>query len=150
MGLTIRLAAPADVTALLALYKALDVGDEPSLPEETARRRFAELGATPGHSIYVAEDEGRIVGTFALVFIGGLPHSGRPSSIVEDVVVVEVCRGRGIGRAMMQYAMRASAAAGCYKLALSSHLRRVEAHRFYEGLGFRRHGYSFLIEGDAA
>ena len=34
---------------------------------------------------------------------------------------------------------------GCYKLVLSSHLQRHEAHGFYEGLGFRKHGFSFLI-----
>jgi hypothetical protein len=34
---------------------------------------------------------------------------------------------------------------------LSSHLGRAQAHRFYDGLGFRKHGFSFLIEaGDMA
>ena len=37
-------------------------------------------------------------------------------------------------------------AAGCYKMALSSNLKREAAHRFYDSLGFGRHGYSFLIE----
>ena len=35
---------------------------------------------------------------------------------------------------------------GCYKLALSSGMPREAAHRFYESLGFRRHGYSFWTE----
>jgi len=35
---------------------------------------------------------------------------------------------------------------GCYKLTLSSNLRREAAHAFYESLGFTKHGYSFLIE----
>jgi hypothetical protein len=30
--------------------------------------------------------------------------------------------------------------AGCYKLTLSSGLPREGAHRFYESLGFERHG----------
>jgi GNAT superfamily N-acetyltransferase len=35
---------------------------------------------------------------------------------------------------------------GCYKLALSSNSRRSRAHAFYESLGFKRHGYSFVAE----
>jgi hypothetical protein len=31
------------------------------------------------------------------------------------------------------------------KLALSSNVRRVYAHRFYETLGFERHGLSFAV-----
>jgi predicted GNAT family acetyltransferase len=35
--------------------------------------------------------------------------------------------------------------AGCYKMALSSNVKRAAAHAFYESLGFERHGYSFVI-----
>jgi ribosomal protein S18 acetylase RimI-like enzyme len=52
---------------------------------------------------------------------------------------------------MMQFAMKLCAARDCYKLVLSSHVNHEKAHAFYEGLGFRKHGYSYLIDpGDAA
>ena len=35
---------------------------------------------------------------------------------------------------------------GCYKMMLSSNLRRTGAHAFYESLGFEKHGYSFRID----
>jgi predicted GNAT family acetyltransferase len=35
---------------------------------------------------------------------------------------------------------------GCYKLMLSSNIKRDLAHQFYEKLGFKKHGYSFTIE----
>jgi GNAT superfamily N-acetyltransferase len=54
-------------------------------------------------------------------------------------------RGRGIGRQMMQAAMDRAAAAGCYKLALSSNMKREEAHRFYRNLDFQQHGVSFSV-----
>ena len=60
-------------------------------------------------------------------------------------MVASDARGQGIGRTMMRFAMQRCAARGCYKLALSSHLCREEAHRFYEALGFGKHGYSFLV-----
>ena len=47
-------------------------------------------------------------------------------------------------RAMMEHAREACRKAGCYKLALSSNLRREDAHKFYDSLGFERHGFSFV------
>jgi hypothetical protein len=41
--------------------------------------------------------------------------------------------------------MDRAAAAGCYKLALSSNERREAAHAFYDSLGFQRHGFSFVV-----
>lgn len=70
-----------------------------------------------------------------------------PEAVVEDLVVDQAGRGRGIGRAMMEFVM-ARAQAGCYKLVLSSNLEREDAHRFYDAIGFRRHGVSFMAEPD--
>ena len=47
---------------------------------------------------------------------------------------------------MMQVAMEQCRAAGCYKLSLSTNLRRKEAHAFYESLGFQKHDYSYSVE----
>jgi GNAT superfamily N-acetyltransferase len=64
---------------------------------------------------------------------------------VEDVAVAPERQGQGIGRAMMEHALAECRKAGCYKLALSSNVKREGAHRFYESLGFERHGYSFAV-----
>jgi GNAT superfamily N-acetyltransferase len=74
-----------------------------------------------------------------------LGHGGAPEGVVENVVVEGSRRGRGIGRAMMRFAMDRCADAGCYKMVLSSNLRREAAHRFYEDLGFTLHGLSFSV-----
>lgn len=34
---------------------------------------------------------------------------------------------------------------GCYKLMLSSGVRREAAHRFYASLGYDRYGYAFTV-----
>ena len=145
MSVVIRRATPEDLTRLLELYELLDVGDAPELAPGEARRIFDALAEMPGHEIYVAESEKGVVGTFALIFIGGLAHGARDSGLVEDVVVASDARGQGIGKAMMRFAMRRCAERRCYKLALSSHRCREQAHRFYEALGFGKHGYSFLV-----
>ena len=146
MTVTIRIACAADVAALLSLYKLLEVVAEPAVPLERARALFSELESNPNHRLYVAELGAAIVGTFSLIFIPGLSHSARDSCVVEDVVVARELQGRGIGKEMMHFAMAACVARHCYKLVLSSHVQRERAHRFYEGLGFRKHGYSYLLD----
>lgn len=145
MDLVIRPAGLADLPQLLALYKLLDIEPKPDMPIDQAKERFRALASDPRHQIYVAEVGVSIVGTFALIFVGGLPHGGRDSCIVEDVVVTRAKQGAGVGKQMMRFAMERCASRDCYKLVLSSHVNRISAHAFYERLGFRKHGYSFLI-----
>jgi GNAT superfamily N-acetyltransferase len=46
---------------------------------------------------------------------------------------------------MVAYALARSREKNCYKLNLSSNKDRIDAHRFYEKLGFERHGHSFAL-----
>ncbi|MEO1404769.1 MAG: GNAT family N-acetyltransferase, partial [Cyanobacteria bacterium J06635_1] len=46
---------------------------------------------------------------------------------------------------LMQQAIQLCADRGCYKVQLSSNLRRTQAHDFYKSLGFQQHGWSFLL-----
>lgn len=146
MNLTIRIACVADVASLLSLYKLLEVVTEPAVSLECGLARFRDLESNPHHRLYVAEIGAAIVGTFSLIFIPGLSHSARDSCVVEDVVVAYELQSAGIGKKMMRFAMAVCVARDCYKLVLSSHVRRERAHRFYEGLGFHKHGYSYLMD----
>ena len=64
----------------------------------------------------------------------------------DAVIVTAEYRNQGIGKQMMQTAFQLSAAAGCYKVMLSSNLKRDRAHQFYQSLGFKQHGWSFSLE----
>jgi GNAT superfamily N-acetyltransferase len=142
----IRRATESDLPAVIRLHNQLDPG-EPQISNADADRIFARINTYPDYAIYVAEsDEAAIVGTFGLLVMDKLAHNGQPSALVEDVVVDESLRGQGIGRAMMLFAMEYCRTRGCYKLALSSNLKRTEAHTFYETLGFRKHGFSYAID----
>lgn len=143
--LTIREAERADLPGVLALYAQPDLDDGVVLPLHDAERIFARFARYPDYTLYVAEQDGRIVGSFALLIMDNLGHLGAPSAIVEDVVVGPVMHGRGIGRAMMRFAVERAREKRCYKLVLSSNAKRERAHAFYESLGFERHGYSFRI-----
>ena len=141
----IRPAKSTDLPGVLRLYGQPGLDDGAVLPLAEAERMFARFASYPDYVLYVAELEGEIVGTFALLIMDNLAHMGTPSAVVEDVVVDAAHQGHGIGRAMMNHAVSVCRRKGCYKMALSSYLKREKAHAFYDSLGFERHGYSFQV-----
>jgi GNAT superfamily N-acetyltransferase len=144
-AIRIRAATAHDLPGVLALYAQPEIDDGDVLPIEAAQVLFARFADYPDYTLYVAEQADAIVGSFALLVMHNLGHLGAPSGIVEDVVVSPHLHGHGVGQAMMRFAIEQCRDKGCYKLALSSNARRERAHRFYEQLGFERHGYSFRM-----
>ena len=141
----IREASAEDLSAVLELYAQPQLDDGQRLSLEEAEAVFDQMRAYPHYRLYVAELHGRLVGTFTLLIARNLSHLGASSAVVESVAVDPAFQGNGIGSAMMAFAADRCRRAGCYKMALSSNLRREQAHAFYEGLGFERHGYSFRV-----
>lgn len=146
MIIDIHEATEADLGDLLHLYRQLGEDDGEVLDLGEAQRIFRRIQSYPDYHLYLARDpDGRAVGTFALLIMDNLGHRGARSAVIEDVVVAADCRGCGVGSEMMAFAATLCRAGGCYKITLSSNHKRVRAHRFYEELGFARHGYSFLL-----
>lgn len=146
MTIEIRKAIEADLPAILHLYSQPELDDGVMLSLSQAKARFEQIQHYPNYHLYVAELNDAIVGTFALLIMDNLLHLGRPSGIVEAVAVDPACQGQGIGKAMMQFALEQCRQAHCYKLALSTNLKRKEAHAFYESLGFTKHGFSYVVD----
>jgi len=142
----IREATVKDLPYIISLYSQPDMDDGKLISLERAQEIFTRIKSYPDYKVYVAVAGGKIVGTFALLMMDNLAHLGAPSGIVEDVVVSENLQGQGIGKQMMKFAMDYCREKGCYKLVLSSNLKRKSAHAFYESLGFKKHGYSFIVE----
>lgn len=144
-ALAMRDATEADLPAVLALaaQPGFDDGVVLGLPEATAV--FRKMQSYPSYRMYVAEAGGAVVGTYTLLIMDNIAHMATPSAVVEQVIVAPEAQGLGVGTAMMTHAAETAGAAGCYKLTLSSSLKRTKAHAFYDKLGFVRHGYSFLL-----
>jgi GNAT superfamily N-acetyltransferase len=139
-----REAGEDDLAAILRLYASAQINDEESFTVEEARQHMQVFRRYPSYRIFIALIDDAIVGTYELLMMDNLAKRGKKSGVVEDVAVDPAYQGRGIGRAMMEHAREQCRRAGCYKFVLSSNLRRKDAHRFYDALGFERHGYSFL------
>lgn len=56
---------------------------------------------------------------------------------IEDVVVDEAVRGKGVGEALMRHALSMAHEAGANGVALTSNPKREAANRLYQRLGFK-------------
>ncbi len=145
MNLEIRRAIEPDLPGILRMYGQLDRDDQAVLSVEEAATVLRRIEAYPDYHLFVATAGGSLVGTFALLIMDNLAHLGAPSAVVEDVCVDARHQRNGIGRAMMEFAMKTATERGCYKLTLSSNIARASAHDFYRSLGFEQHGLSFRV-----
>ncbi|MCX9156078.1 GNAT family N-acetyltransferase [Niveibacterium sp. 24ML] len=145
--LTLRPVREDELALLAEILAELD-GDAPE-PLDRVRHTWEAMQAYPDYHCYFAEAEGVVVGTLSLIVFPVFSHRLARDAIVEAVVIRPSFRGKGFGRSMLQAAIELAGSKGAYKLALSSNLRRLDAHRFYDGMGFARHGVSFAIETTA-
>lgn len=93
------------------------------------------IAAAPGTSLLVARLDRRMVGALTLV-VFRIPTGLR--ALVEDVVVDEQVRGRGIGAALVAEALRLAGDAGARSVELTSRPAREAANRLYARSGFIR------------
>ena len=98
--------------------------------------RLAAIEAE-GRVVLVAERDGAVVGCLSTSVMRVL-HRPAPVGRISMMVVDEALRSRGIGAALVHAAEGALAAQGCYMVEVTSHMRRTEAHRFYERLGYAK------------
>ena len=95
-----------------------------------------EIVASAASRLLVARDEsGAILGSLTLVLFR-IPTGVR--AWIEDVVVDESARGRGVGEALNREALRVAAEAGARTVDLTSRPSREAANRLYQRLGFKQ------------
>jgi ribosomal protein S18 acetylase RimI-like enzyme len=108
-----------------------------TVPVPTRAEIAAVIGA-PATTVLLARDRAagrRIVGTLTLV-VFRVPTG--PRAVVEDVVVDEAARGRGIGERLVREAIRIAREQGAAAVELTSHPSRAAANRLYRRIGFAR------------
>jgi len=108
-----------------------------SIPAPT-RADLAEVVSSDACTLFVARENshgGEILGTLTLT-VFRVPTGVR--AWIEDVVVDEVARGRGIGTALTRAALARAAALGAGTVYLTSRPVREAANRLYRRLGFEQ------------
>jgi ribosomal protein S18 acetylase RimI-like enzyme len=91
------------------------------------------LIANPAVSVFIAKNDGAIVGTLTLV-VFPIPSGLR--AWIEDVVVDEGARGLGAGVALTEAAIAESKRRGAKSIDLTSRPSREAANAMYVKLGF--------------
>jgi len=139
--ITLRPARREDVAAIVALLADDALGAQREVvsdpPAASYLEAFDRVDADPRNLLAVAQDaSGAVVGTLQMTFIPGLSNQGAELALVEAVRVSSALRGQGVGQVMMRWAMDEARARGCRNIELFTHASRVDAQRFYEGLGF--------------
>lgn len=132
----VRLAAPPDLEAVLALHRDFFAEDGYAFEEEESRRNLARLLAEPGLGrLFVLEAAGRLAGYLVLTFGFSLEFGGR-DALVDELYVAPGHRGRGLGTQGL-----AAAEAACRTLGIRTVHLVVERHKtgvreLYRRLGF--------------
>uniref|UniRef100_A0AAU2V6W0 GNAT family N-acetyltransferase n=1 Tax=Streptomyces sp. NBC_00003 TaxID=2903608 RepID=A0AAU2V6W0_9ACTN len=136
--LEIRPARPEDIPAIVAMLADDPLGAQRESPDDLTpyRAAFDRLADDPNQHLVVAERGREIVGTLQLTVIPGLSRRGATRSIIEGVRVHGAERGSGLGTQLIEWAVDESKRQGCRLVQLTSDATRIDAHRFYERLGF--------------
>ena len=137
----IRRAEERDVPAIVDLLAVDQLGasrDGVRTAEDLAayQRAFHAIDTDSAHLLVAAEADAEIVATFQLSFLPGLARRGALRAQIEAVRVREDYRGRGLGEALMAWAIDEARRRGCAIVQLTSDKSRHAAHRFYSRLGF--------------
>jgi ribosomal protein S18 acetylase RimI-like enzyme len=131
--IAVRVAASVDadlVEAVTALLPQLSRSAPPPSSEQLAR-----IVADPATTLFVAEDEGRIVGSLTLAAFE-IPTGKR--AWIEDVVTDAAARGKGVASALVNAALAHAASLGARTVDLTSRPDREDANRLYVKLGFEQ------------
>ncbi|MBP1860944.1 GNAT family N-acetyltransferase [Rhizobium herbae] len=140
LRLSIRKAYRGDLPDIIALFASDTVGGHGDTNDPDAfadyLAAFERITATPNEALYVAVLDGEVVGTFQATILTTLVGRGSSNLMIEAVQTRHDVRGRGIGEAMMRFAVDAARAQGFSKVQLTSNKDRKDAHRFYERVGF--------------
>lgn len=148
--LSIREAREDDLPDIIALLAADVVGGHGDTTEPDAlpdyANAFARIAASPDNMLYVAEVGGEVIGTLQTTLITSLLGRGASFLKIEAVHVRPGTRGKGVGSAMMRFAVEQARQAGARSVQLTSNKARHAAHLFYERLGFEESHVGFKLK----
>ena len=125
-----------DLESLIKLYEQLD-GANGNYSVEDARKIWeSEIKGNKKIKYFGAVENDKVVSTCYCLIIPNLTRLGSSIAFVENVVTDKKYRGQGLGRKVMEMAIKFARENNCYKVILQSASFRKEAHQFYKNLGF--------------
>ena len=130
----IRKAEKRDYAAIMALYRQLQP-DDPVVEKLKGRPVFKKIIESESNFLLVSEINNVVVASCYLNIIPNLTRNLRPYAVIENVITDQGCRNRGIGKAIMQFAINKAWEAGCYKVMLLTGRKEESTLKFYRSCG---------------
>lgn len=104
---------------------------------EVYREAFRAIDADPNNELVVACLGNEVVGVQQITFTPHLTRQGGWRATIEGVRTSSAVRGKGIGTALINWAIQRAEQRGCHLIQLTTDKTREDAIRFYERLGFQ-------------
>lgn len=144
-NLRIRPASPTDVPAIASLLGELGYPADAGQVGARMERLDTTGGDAARDALFVATDDesSTPIGVLALHRFAGI-HDDADIALIMALVISERARGRGVGRALVDSASETARRWGCGKLMVTTHVRRADAHAFYERIGFDLTGRRYV------
>jgi GNAT superfamily N-acetyltransferase len=138
---TFRVAVRDDVPTIVHLLADDPLGSTRESPgadlPQAYWTAFDAIERDPNNALIVAEVDGAIAGSLQLTFIPSLTYIGGERAQIEGVRVAAEHRGRGVGQALITWAIDQARERGCRVVQLTTDRQRPDAIRFYQNIGFR-------------
>lgn len=149
-AISIRRAIEADVAAIVAMLADDALGrarEDASLPlAQPYLDAFAAIDGDQNQLLAVMTDGDDVIGTLQTTFLAGLSQRGAWRGQIEAVRVASSRRGEGLGQRLLEWAIDKCRERGCQVVQLTTNKSRLDAHRFYERLGFKASHIGYKLE----
>lgn len=149
-AISIRRAIEADVAAIVAMLADDALGrarEDASLPlAQPYLDAFAAIDGDQNQLLAVMTDGDDVIGTLQTTFLAGLSQRGAWRGQIEAVRVASSRRGEGLGQRLLEWAIDKCRERGCRVVQLTTNKSRLDAHRFYERLGFKASHIGYKLE----
>ena len=122
-----------DLLSLLELYRQLNLGE---VINETIAKNIWENIKNKNIKYFIAKEDEKVIASCYICIIPNLTRGGKSIGFIENVITDVKYRRKGVGKTVMENAIKYAKEQNCYKVLLQSGKKRTDAHPFYESLGF--------------
>ncbi len=137
LPMILRKIRESEVNLLTELYLHYTHQDNlPPLTQEKIQDIWRQIGANPCINYFVSEVETTIAASCILTITPSFIRGGDGYGFIEHVVTHANYRRRGVGQAIVKFALDYAWENGCTEVMLLSGSQNERAHNMYEKLGF--------------
>ena len=119
---------------ILELYRQL-LPDEEPININSANELWEKISQN-NIKYFIAMENNEVISSCYLAVIPNLTRGGKSIGFIENVITDKNHRQRGIGKALINMAVKYGKENNCYKIILQSGFARQSSHIFYEKCGF--------------